>query len=212
MTNYYSWLLLTIEEFIMAQINNPIVVIILVLWLILLNYLYFKLKRTLFIQNAKLVNTHLSRKLMQKLLLILTGEQYNKKLQTISDLILDYYDLDLIAVKTLHNAEVLKFQNHSRSTSKSNYFFNKEFDNLLTENSIEKYVGHKDIQNNLNKQITLFKNMEVTMLAISKKHHEINMHDINSIENEIMLLYQLALKESALQGLEVININSSMHN
>lgn len=163
-------------------------VILSVIILMYINIKYYELKKTLYIQNAKAINLYLDKKFIKKLLRILVSIETNERLRVIMEEVSTYFFIDFIAIKNLEKEDIIKFKNQLSP----NFLTDYELNSLLAEGDRIDDSGYKEIQNNLGRQLIIFKNDKVIMLIITENSHKLNQNEISTISAEIMLLSSLA--------------------
>jgi hypothetical protein len=151
---------------------------------------FLKIRNNLHSQNIRSMNLYLDKKFINKLLSLMTERGNIDRLQNLMDEIIGYFCLDFLALRVESEDKILTF----RSLSTSKYYTEKELGNLMRDSrKIGRDVGYIKIKEDSNSEYIIFKNNQVTLLAVVEAKHELTIHEKDTLGNEILNMIKIAI-------------------
>ena len=181
-------------------------VILIAMIFVYVHHKYCELINSLNLKNAQVINLYMDKKFICKLLKGLYLSEDAQSLENLAKEVFHYFFIDFIAIKAFNDHQVYQFTNRELSY----YLSDSEVNNLLVSEYISEEDGHINIENDLKRQIILFHNDKLHMLAVIKDQHKLTQQECSFIGNEIMLLFQLVL--NGLTNMEEKNFEKLVYN
>jgi hypothetical protein len=136
------------------------------------------------------MNLYLDKKFINKLLIVVSEKTKLEKLKKIMDEVITYFCLDFLALRIESDDTILTY----KSSSTNNYHSDQELRSIFqAKDMIEENIGNIKVREDRNRDYIIFKNGQVTLLAIVEAKHNLSSHEKDTLGNEIINMIKMAI-------------------